>query len=193
MANELKSKLWVFLNSNFGLFLMSSVVLSFITWSYTQWMDALEKEKALSEQSTKLNTEISYRVQVIHNYFESECSDPQNLSIDTFMDIEEIYSASSSYKAIFPENNDKELHTLIWEMSAIQKENVKQQYIDCFNSLLQFNAYLNRLLNQMDTQGQFYGQPVDYEMEVNVLKETFSAALNKIENAPLLTKAPPPN
>lgn len=162
--------------------MMSSIVLSFISWSYTQWTDSLEKEKDLSEKVTRLNTEITYRVQVMQNYFESECSDPQNLSIDTFMDIDEIYRATSNYKAIFPENIDKDLHALIWEVSALQEENVKQQYINCFDSLLQFNAYINRLLNQMDRQGQFYGQPVDYEKEVNILKGKFTSALNEIEN-----------
>lgn len=90
MTDGPKSKLWVFLNSNFGLFMMSSIVLSFMTWSYTQWTDSLEKKKVLSEKLTKLETEVSYRVQVMQNYFESECSEHSNLSRKTFKDIDEI-------------------------------------------------------------------------------------------------------
>lgn len=181
MANNFKSKAWVFLNSNFGLFMMSSIVVSFITWSYTQWTDSLEKEKALSEKSTMLSTEISYRVQVMKNYFESECA-AEKLGIGTFRDIQGIYSAGSNHKAIFAENAGKDLHTLIWEESAIQKGQIKQQYVNYFHALLKFNAYLNRLLNEMDTQGLFYGQNVNYEKEINKLKEMFTSALDEIGN-----------
>lgn len=185
MANKFKSKLWNFLNSSFGLFLMSSVALSFITWSYTQWTDSLEKEKVLSEKFAMLSTEISYRVLVLDNYFESECT-AEKLGIGTFRAIQNIYRANSNYKAIFAENTDKELHTLIWEVSAIQNDNVKQQYVDCFHALLQFNAYLNRLLDELDIQGSFYGQQVNYEKEVNLLKGMFRSAMDELGNYKLL-------
>lgn len=186
MANKFKSQSWVFLNSNFGLFMMSSIVLSFITWSYAQWTDSLEKEKARSAKFELLGTEISYRVQVMDNYFESECT-AEKLGIDTFRDLEEIYSATSSYKAIFAENTGKELHTLIWEVSAIQKDHVKHQYVSCFDSLLLFNAYLNRLLNELDTQGLFYNQQVNYEKEIKLLKGMFRSAMGELGNDRLLT------
>ncbi len=182
MADGLKSKLWGFLNSNFGLFIMSSIVLSFITWSYTQWTDSLEEEKVLSERLTKLETEISYRVQVMQNYFESECSEHSNLSLKTFKDIDEIYGAAPSYKAIFPENAGKDLHTLIWEMSAVQEGNAKHLYISCFDSLLQFNAYLNRLQSQVDSQGLFYGEAVNYKKEVAMLTAKFTSALGLVDS-----------
>jgi len=186
MTNTFKSKSWEFLNSNFGLFMMSSIVLSFITWGYTQWTDSLEKEKALSEKFAMLSTEISYRVLVMDNYFESKCSASEHLGMHTFRDIEDIYSASANYKAIFGENADKDLHTLIWEMAAIQDDNVKQQYVNCFDSLLHFNANLNRFQNQMDMQGMFYGQQINYEKEVNILIEMFKSAIDQIGNDKLL-------
>ena len=180
MADGQKSKLWEFLNSNFGLFIMSSVVISFITWSYTQWNDSLEREKVLAEKISKLETEIFYRVKVMHNYFESECSEDRNLSRKTFEDIDEIYSTAPSYNAIFPENAGKDLHTLVWELSAVQTGNTKQLYISCFDSLLQFNAYLNRLQNQVDAQGQFYGRDVNYKKEVTMLIAKFTSALDLV-------------
>ncbi len=73
--------------------------------------DSLKKEKILCEKLTKLSTEISYRAQLMQNYFESECSDHQNLSPKTFTDTDEIYGAAPGYKAIFPENASKDLHT----------------------------------------------------------------------------------
>lgn len=191
MTDQLKSKLWVFLNSNFGLFMMSSIVLSFITWSYTQWTDSLQKEKAMTEKRTKLMTEISYRVQVMENYFESECSDHKNLSRKTFTDIDDIYGAAPSYKAIFPENAGKDFHTLIWEMSTIKGKTAKPQYISCFDSLLIFNAYLNRLQNQIDKQGLFYGQDVVFAHEVAILQGKFKSALSEIESEQLFSTGQP--
>lgn len=183
MSNGRKSQIWEFLNSNFGLFIMSSIVLSFITWSYTHWTESLEQKQALSETVTKLDTEISYRVQVMQNYFESECSDQSNLSYNTFQDIDEIYSAAASYNAIFPEHADKDLHTLIWEMSVVHKGHTKQLFVTCFDSLLHFHAYLNRLQSQVGSQGLFYGEAVDFEKEVAVLIGQFTSAWEVVDGA----------
>jgi len=182
MADGRQSKVWEFLNSNFGLFIMSSIVVSFMTWSYTQWTDSLEKKQELSEKVTKLDTEISYRVQVMQNYFESECSNESHLSRDTFQDIDDIYSAAASYNAIFPENDAKDLHTLIWEMSVVQKGYTRDLFVTCFDSLLQFHMYLNRLQTQVDSQNLFYEQEVDYAKEVAVLMGQFTSALGVVDS-----------
>lgn len=180
MAKELKSKLWVFLNSNFGLFMMSSIVVSFITWSYTQWTDSLEKEKVLSEKLTKLETEFSYRVQVMQNYFESECVDHDQIGRKTVDDIDQIYRAAPSYQAIFPENAEKDLHMIIWELSAVQKEDAKHLYISCFDSLLKFNTELNRLQTQVDPRGFMYEERVNYIEKVAMLTAKFTSAIKLV-------------
>ena len=185
MAEETKSRLWTFLNSNFGLFILGSVVVSFISWSYTQWSDALESSKITTEKILKLETEVSYRVQLLQNYFDSECTEPSELSAKTFDDIDEIYTASSNYKPIFSENAGKELHALVWELSSLQTETLKQPYVSSFDSLLQFNAYLNRLKNQTGAGNSFYGNPVDFVKEVDLLKTKFAAAIHKLDGLPI--------
>jgi hypothetical protein len=182
MTEGQKSKIWILLNSNFGLFIMSSIVLSFITWSYTQWTDSLEKKKVISEKSVKLKTEISYRVQLMQNYFVAECSEHSYLSRKTFEDIGEIYDAVPKYQSIFVENDGKPLHVLIWEISAVQKGDLEPRYVRCFHSLLQFYSYLNRLLNQVDSQGQFYGIDIDYDKEVTVLRAKFTSSLGFVDS-----------
>ena len=62
----------------------------------------------------------------------------------------------------------------------MQIENPKQPYARCFDSLLQFNAYLNRLQNQVDAQGQFYGRDVNYKKEVTMLIAKFTSALDLV-------------
>ena len=98
------TKLWEFLNSSFGLFLLSSVVLSLVTWMYTEVTQSIEQRVVNSEKATKLDTEISYRVQLLHNYFQSECAEHRNLSRSTFLDIQDLYKAAPKFQAIFPEN-----------------------------------------------------------------------------------------
>jgi hypothetical protein len=75
-----RSRLWAFLNSSFGLFVLSSVVLSFMTWAYTEVSHSIEQRKVTTESITKLKTEMSYRIRLINDYFESECSEDSILN-----------------------------------------------------------------------------------------------------------------
>jgi hypothetical protein len=129
-----KAKIWDFLNSNFGLFMMSSIVLSFITWSYAQWTDSLEKEKIQSEKFTMLETELSYRLQVMNNYFESECA-AERRGANTLTDIGNIYRGAENYKAIFAENSEKDPYTLHLEDGCAKKRRGKAgicRVLQCF-------------------------------------------------------------
>jgi hypothetical protein len=180
-----RSRLWAFLNSSFGLFVLSSVVLSFMTWAYTEVSHSIEQRKVTTESITKLKTEMSYRIRLINDYFESECSEDSILTErgkKTFEDIRSIYRAEPTYQSIFPENKQKDLHILLWELAALLDGDEQKAFFVSFGSMLNFNAYLNRLNEQTAADGSFYGKPVDFKKEVAELKSKFSAATRPIAN-----------
>lgn len=192
-----ESRLWTFLNSNFGLFVLSSIVLSFITWAYTEVSQSIEHQKVTMVSVTKLTTEMSYRIRLIENYFVSECSEDSNLSPQTFVDIQDIYRAKPTYQSIFPENKEKDLHILLWELGALSDGDEQNAFFDSFNSMLNFNSFLNRLRDQTSTDGNFYGEKPDYEKRVEELVELFSAATrpiaHEIPGIGTITKFIPPS
>ena len=176
-----RERLWKFLNSSFGLFLLSSVGLSFLTWLYTAVSQAIEQRAVIAEKTTKLDTEISYRIRLLTNYFESDCADHSNLSRSTFEDIQHIYKADPAFQAIFPENQNKDLHILIWEKAALLDADEKRVFVESFNSLTTgFNARLTRFLRQTTRSGLFYGEQPDLGQEVATLIQMFSTAIRPI-------------
>jgi len=205
--DESGSKLWVFLNSKFGMFFFSSIVLSFVTWSYAEMTHSIEQRNVNAEIATKLDTEISYRILLMQNHFKSDCSDPDHLNWGTFQNIQNIYKAGADYQSIFQENKQKDLHILIWERRALLNANEKQVYFDSFIALLDFTAYLNRFLaskkDAVDDNKQslsngnndpapalfdslsFYNTETNFPSQVEKLQKDFLAATNAIAEGQL--------
>ncbi len=61
-ANSFGSRTWMILNSPFGLFLLSSVLLSGVVRLYSDRQQRAEKERAREQEVVKLATEFDYRV-----------------------------------------------------------------------------------------------------------------------------------
>ena len=60
-----ENKLLSFFNSNLGLFILSSCVLSLITWGYTSYSNYLNVRAVEKAQMKKLEYEVGYRLEVI--------------------------------------------------------------------------------------------------------------------------------
>jgi len=174
-------QLWEFLNSNFGLFLLSSVGLSLVTWVYTEVSQSVEQRIFYAELATDLDTEIEYRIRLMNNYFQSDCADHQVVSRATIEDIRDIYEADPEFQAISPENREKGLHLLIWERAALLEAGEKEAYEKSFNELtMGFNAYLTRFLRETERTDLFYGEEPNYGEQVAELIERFKTAIDPI-------------
>jgi hypothetical protein len=57
-----KNKKWEFLNSTFGIWLFSSIVLGLITWGYTTWTDSRKAKEQKKEAINQIDVEITYRI-----------------------------------------------------------------------------------------------------------------------------------
>jgi len=175
-------QLWKFLNSSFGLFLLSSVGLSLVTWMYTEVSQSIEQRIVIAEKTTTLDTEISYRIRLLENYFQSDCADHGKVTMETIEDIWYIYKADPKFQAIFPENGEKDLHILIWEKAALLKTGEKEIFVQLFNDLTTgFNADITRFLRQTERErGLIYGQKPDLGKKVTELIKMFSTAVHPV-------------
>jgi hypothetical protein len=173
------TRVWMFLNSKFGLFLLSSVGVSFVTWMYTEVSQSIEQRAEHAASAMALDSEIEYRIRLMNNYFISDCAEHSELDHATITDIRDIYEGNSQYEAITPWNRGKNLHTLIWERAALLKaDKARDDFRKSFDELtLQFNAYLTRLVRELERSAEFYGSPVDYPKEVEELITRFTSAI----------------
>jgi hypothetical protein len=64
-------KLWRFVNTSFGIWLLSTVAIGLISWSYTNWTEAKEKQRTTQELIGKLDLEIVARARNFESLLES--------------------------------------------------------------------------------------------------------------------------
>ena len=60
--SNIQKRMWKFLNSAFGLWILSSIALAFVTWSYSQWQASAVKESERHALVERITTEIAGRL-----------------------------------------------------------------------------------------------------------------------------------
>jgi hypothetical protein len=117
------SKLLGFLNSNFGLFLLSSVFLAIFSWSYHQWTtylgDAKENEKAHQRVSLEVMNRLRYinKLTTTFEYDDRRVIQHALLGFDSSANVNP--SWLRHYSSIFPEYQQRSLESLIWDLERL--------------------------------------------------------------------------
>jgi hypothetical protein len=118
-----ENKAWTFLNSSFGIWLLSSVALGLITWGYSQITTAVTENKKNKTDIAKHDAEIggrikNYRLQLsqIHNPLE-------------YFNANNCFILGQCYQegSILPEFKDKSVRALLLDMSIIVSSDRKPQ------------------------------------------------------------------
>jgi hypothetical protein len=119
-----KSKTWEFMNSSFGIWLLSSVALGLITWGYTQISQSLAADKKNQAEIQKYDVEIPAR---INNY---------KVLLSHLKQNGDYYNANDEFLLggkyfVLPEFRDKSIKSLLLEQSLLvpnqRKEEIKKQ------------------------------------------------------------------
>lgn len=119
------ARFWKFLNSSFALWMLSTMFISFGSWSYTVWADGRKRESYKQEQIKKLDTEISSRF-----YYKEVDLWSINVGIRRFEKFpitssdrrkiyDEILSPPPAQRIIFPEYASRGLLSLLEELSGL--------------------------------------------------------------------------
>lgn len=69
------AKFWAFLNTSFGIWLLSTVAVGLITWGYTQWEENHTKSIENRQLIRKIDLEIAARL----SYFEPKLTSAKNI------------------------------------------------------------------------------------------------------------------
>ena len=120
-----KTKLWTFLNSTFGLWLLSTVAVGFITWSYTEWTKNKTEKSGKAELIRKLDSEITGRI----SFLEASLN-KNDIVLGVFFD--SLYkffnrNKDSNEDTVFEEFNNRNMRSLLIELSQIVPESEKPE------------------------------------------------------------------
>ena len=114
-----KTKTWRnralgFLNSALGIWLLSSVALGLVTWTYARWTETVTKARENREAVEKLDIEIAARIQRLQSFLVDGRS-----NVTYFVALVSLDNPSAIDKlspVVFPEFARRGLRSLLWEL-----------------------------------------------------------------------------
>lgn len=135
-VSSYKQNLWLFLNSTFGLWFLSTITVGFITWSYTQWQLSQSKFSEKIERIRKIDTEIAHRL----DYFYSDLKNTRTIS-DYYRAVS--YLGKTAPLVVYLEFEQRSLSSLLLELSYLVPK-------DKMNDLKSMVKMVNRLASLGD-------------------------------------------
>lgn len=113
---------WQFLNSNLGLFLLSTILISLLSWSYARWDVTRKLADENRQRINKLDLEIAYRIvraertrNIVALARGSRSKETYNATI----------SELNGSKSLFPEFEGQPLFRLLYELYSLIPTNEK--------------------------------------------------------------------
>ncbi len=133
-APGLQKRVWTFLNSAVGIFLLSTVVVGGLSWSYAKWDESRHVRRKTEQQAERLVIEIAGRVRFLDRNCCVDISWKKLYDLDFVFDgmIEEWLPRPS-----FPEFKERSLASLMWELSVLVPEDERVEL-----RMLSESAYL---------------------------------------------------
>jgi hypothetical protein len=116
--------IWDLLNSSFGIFVLSSIVLGSLSFAYAQWRDYRSHKQKMEQ----LDIEIGLRLQAM----DKMCSGPDNVRYSNLVNVDKVINGdpkSSFYvhKPTFNEFQDKSITSLLWQLYLVAPENSRNE------------------------------------------------------------------
>ena len=70
-ATTFRAKCWRFVNTSFGIWLLSTVVVGLVSWGYANWSEAKQNDAKSKESIRKLDLELFARISNFENLLET--------------------------------------------------------------------------------------------------------------------------
>ena len=164
-----RSAVWVFLNSTFGIFLLSSVFISAFSWGYGQWSTSRAQHAEREKNWNRLKTEITNRVRYVDKMTSQFSSRDYGVIRTAIYGYDPQANVNPSwirhYSPVFPEYKERSLSSLIWELETMDKGAGKEQLTKLRKISYQTEYYFDRLqYSEVKRRGQkdpdeFYNLP----------------------------------
>lgn len=124
-------KLIAFLNSNFGLFVLSSIFISSFTWAFNAYLDHNRKAREEETNRQRLVLEIRNRMQFVDELASPFAYDEWHSIQSAFDGFTPSANVNPSwiphYSAVFPEFSQRSFISLIWELETISRPPLREQ------------------------------------------------------------------
>lgn len=123
MSSKLKT-IWDLLNSSFGIFVLSSIVLGSLSFTYGQWRDYRSRH----QKTEQLDIEIALRLQAM----DKMCSGPDNVYYSNLVNVNKVIDGdpkSSFYvhKPTFSEFQNRSITSLLWQLYLVAPDESKNE------------------------------------------------------------------
>jgi hypothetical protein len=119
LSTKKDGKLLTFLNSALGIWLLSTIVVGLLSWSYTVWRDSRASASQTAETIRRLDAEIASRIHFLQSYLPS-VQKREDFWTALWM-IEQPRDAHLTL-TVFPEYNSRGLTSLLWELRTLTPE-----------------------------------------------------------------------
>jgi hypothetical protein len=140
-----RKKILAFLNTNLGLFLLSTVFISSFSWAFNEWLTHHHETVEAKKSQAKLRLEIVNRITYVN-----QLTDPFSYNewhtIQTAVDG---FTAGANvnpswvphYSAVFPEYQTRSLMSLLWELESLIEPAERKRLEGVHASILVIHKY----------------------------------------------------
>jgi hypothetical protein len=133
---ERQSKLWTFLNSPFGLFLLTSILLAGLTGLFTQIQSHARQIESRNQDIIKITTELKYRLITLHHLSkEMQKAAPGNKSGASLFVWYTIRGGPENYRPSIPEFSAVTTYGLVSKLRLLGVTNGTDQALNSVTAL----------------------------------------------------------
>jgi hypothetical protein len=129
-----------FLNTSLGLFMLSTVFITFFSWGYNSWSEVQKAKLKRAETEKHLRLEIAYRLRIIHKltrrFPDSDLNIIRTATYGFRVGSMQVPTHMLIYSPIFEEYGTRSLESLFWELESVvperEKAPIRNARIKCF-------------------------------------------------------------
>lgn len=123
----MKNKIWIFLNSKLGLWLLSSIVLSGLTFSYSIVENMFHNNNARNEEIRKIDLELQNRLYVFGRALTRNQDKEMRKKIADIVGSLASPDKSNYPIYVFEEYKNRTTQSLIWELHSLVEDSEKKK------------------------------------------------------------------
>jgi hypothetical protein len=153
------SEIWVFLNSTFGIFVLSSVFISLFSWTYTQWSTSRAQGRELERTWQRLHVELSNRARYLERITDPFSSREYKVIREAIYGFDADANVNPSwivhYSPVFPEYRERSFSSLLWEIAMISNLPQKEAFMKLRRTAYLLESCFEKLqLHEQKIEGQ---------------------------------------
>lgn len=147
--NKSDSPAMKFLNSNFGLFLLSSVFISVFSWGYHQWTTYETHKREDAKLRQKIGLEVVNRLRYIDKMAGAFEYDDRRVIQQSLFGFDAAANVNPSwlrhYSAMFPEFQRRSFTSLLWELEDLSEKDRRSRLQLARTKIALIEGYLGKL------------------------------------------------